>query len=248
MDLKIKDDFIRKWDKYFPGTEHPLIFYYTDNDKIAPKAESSGSWQCFICQLTRVRNGHPLLFNKESIGCGGGRQYLGFDPEPRPDFEYFLSCGKDEMEGIRHKKTAELVKESYKSLPPFKVREKYIVFKRWGNLEKIDDPLGVVFFASGDVLAGLFILANFDEATPHGVISPNCSGCSSIVYYPYMESQKESPRAIFGMFDISARKCVKKDILTFAVPMKKFVRMIYNMDESFLITDTWAKLKKRIPK
>jgi hypothetical protein len=28
--------------------------------------------------------------------------------------------------------------------------------------------------------------------------------------------------------------------------MKKFVRMVGNMDESFLITDSWKKVQKRI--
>jgi hypothetical protein len=54
------------------------------------------------------------------------------------------------------------------------------------------------------------------------------------------------PRAIIGMFDPSARPHVPKDTLSFAVPMKKFVTMIGNMEESFLITDTWRNLQKRI--
>jgi len=48
------------------------------------------------------------------------------------------------------------------------------------------------------------------------------------------------------MFDPSARKCVAPDILTFAVPMKRFSRMIADMDESFLTTETWETLKKEI--
>jgi hypothetical protein len=48
------------------------------------------------------------------------------------------------------------------------------------------------------------------------------------------------------MFDISARPFVEKDVLTFAAPMKKFRAMVANMDESFLITHSWEKVKKRI--
>jgi hypothetical protein len=36
------------------------------------------------------------------------------------------------------------------------------------------------------------------------------------------------------------------DILTFAIPMKKFEMMITSMDESFLITKTWEKQKVKI--
>lgn len=50
------------------------------------------------------------------------------------------------------------------------------------------------------------------------------------------------------MFDPSARPCVPGDVLTFSVPMKRFVNMIGYMEESFLITDTWKTVKKRIAK
>jgi len=49
------------------------------------------------------------------------------------------------------------------------------------------------------------------------------------------------------MFDISARPFVDTCELSFAMPMKKFDSMVNNMDESFLITGSWEKIKKRIP-
>jgi len=49
-----------------------------------------------------------------------------------------------------------------------------------------------------------------------------------------------------GMFDVSARPCVPTDVLTFSVPMKRFIRMVGNMEESFLITNSWRKVLKRI--
>jgi hypothetical protein len=58
--------------------------------------------------------------------------------------------------------------------------------------------------------------------------------------------KSESPRAVIGMFDVSARPSVPKDTLSFAVPMKKFETMIANMDESFLITESWRKVQRRI--
>ena len=133
-----------------------------------------------------------------------------------------------------------------KNWPLFKAPKPFIVFKRWDNLEKEDTPEVVIFFARLDVLSGLFTLANFDEAHPEGVITPMGSGCASIVSYPYMEEDTERPRAILGMFDPSARPLVSGDVLSFAVPMKKFVTMVENMEESFLITPTWQETQKRI--
>ncbi len=72
------------------------------------------------------------------------------------------------------------------------------------------------------------------------------SGCSSIVQNPYVEKDSEHPQAIIGMFDPSARPFVAPDELTFTVPINKFTRMVKNMDESFLITNTWKTMQKRI--
>ena len=36
------------------------------------------------------------------------------------------------------------------------------------------------------------------------------------------------------------------DLLSLAIPMNKFMEMIDQMDESFLITDTWMKIQRRI--
>jgi uncharacterized protein (DUF169 family) len=182
------------------------------------------------------------------VGCPGGKKYLGFAENLMPDFEYFLSCGiPGKMEGERYKKTPEMVKEyMQKHAPAMKAPGRFIIFKRWDKLEEADNPEVVIFYTRPDVLAGLFTLASFDEAEQNMVIAPFGSGCASIVQYPYLETKEAAPRAIIGMFDISARPFVPADMLTFAVPLSKFTRMVDNMEESFLITPSWAKVQKRI--
>jgi uncharacterized protein (DUF169 family) len=247
MDMKIKDRFLQHWEKYFNGSELPITFYYTDKQGDANLVETTPAHRCLICDLNRVRKGESLCFNVDSLGCGGARRYLGFEREIMPDFEYFLSCGiPGKLEGERYKKTPELVKEAMKKLPQFEAPARFIVFKRWDKLEKPDDPHVAVFFARPDVLYGLFTLANFDEVDPDGVCAPCAAGCGSIVQYPYLEKDSSRPRAVLGMFDVSARPCVPELVLTFSVPINKFFRMIDNMEESFLITASWDKVNKRI--
>jgi hypothetical protein len=113
-------------------------------------------------------------------------------------------------------------------------------------LQEFDVPAVVIFFAKPDVLSGLFTLANFDQTEPNSTFTPFGAGCGSIVHYPYLEKDKERPRAVIGMFDPSARPCVPRDTLSFAVPMVKFEKMIQYMEVSFLITSTWKTIKKRI--
>jgi len=247
MDIELKQRFIERWKKYFPGADLPIAFYYTDEEGKGELVQPSKGSRCVICDLKKVRNGDSLRFDVNAVGCGGGKRYLGFVPGLRPNFEYFLSYGiPGEMEGERYKKSPELVNEQLKHQPSFEAPGKHIVFKRWDRMDEEDDPAVVVFFAPSDVLSGLFTLANFDELDPYAVIAPFSSGCASIVYYPYQELQSQHSRAVLGMFDVSARPCVPPGVLTFAVPWPKFVRMVDNMDESFLITESWRKVRSRI--
>ena len=249
MIIERKKKFIRLWKQYFDGSELPVVFYYTDQEGNAKLVKPPSVHQCVIAVLTQARRGKSVCFEAASIGCGGGKRYLGFTADLMPDFEYFLSCGiPGKLEGERYKKSPELVKEVMKKVPSFKAPGRFIVFKRWDMLEESDEPAVVIFFAPPDVLAGLFTLANYDEVEQNGVIAPFGAGCGSIVMYPYLEKDSARPRAVLGMFDVSARPFVPKEVLTFSVPMNKFNRMIDNMEESFLITPSWAKVKKRISK
>jgi len=244
----LKQQFLDLWKKYFAMAELPITFYYSEGYGGAEKADKPAGRSCLICELAKVRNGRSLWFNDESLKCGGARRYLGYTDKMRPGFEYFLSCGNDKMEGERYIRTPEMVKvfmEKQRTLP---VDGKNIIFKRWDMLTEEDNPDAVIFFASPDVLSGLFTLANFDQTDPNMTITPFGAGCGSIIHYPFLESLSENPRAIIGMFDPSARPCVPEDVLTFAIPMKKFINMIGYMEESFLITETWSAVKKRMRK
>lgn len=247
MDMALKKKFLTLWEKFFNHAELPIVFYYADKPTGNELIQSSSGHRCVITDLSKVRVGNSICFNADSISCFGGKKYLGYAKEIRPDFEYFLSCGiPGKLEGERYKKTPELVKELMKKVPKFKAPEKFIVFKRWDILEEKDKPEVVIFFAPSDVLSGLFTLANFDTDDPNAVYCPFSSGCGSIVQYPYLEKDSDCMKAILGMFDVSARPHVPENVLTFAVPMRKFTTMIENMEESFLITKSWAKIQKRI--
>ena len=247
MDMGLKDDFIKSWEKYFGGAELPIVFFYSDHVTGAERVPVPSAHMCMIGVLARVRKGTSLAFESGTIGCGGGRRYTGFSDEIGPNFEYFLSCGiPGQLDGERYKKSPGIVKDWLKIAPKFKAPSKYIIFKRFDALEQSDNPDAVVFFASPDVLSGLFTLANFEEVEPNGVFCPFCAGCGSIVQYPVLEKNSTRPRAVIGMFDVSARPYVPKETLTFAVPINKFITMVKNMEESFLITRSWEKVKKRI--
>jgi len=248
MDTAFKEKFLALWKKYFNAAALPITFYYSDEAGSADAVKPGSVPRCIIGALVKVQQGQSLAFDVDAVGCPGGKRYLGFAENLMPDFEYFLSCGiPGKMEGERYKKSPEMVKEYLKKhAPVMKAPGRFIVFKRWDMLDKADRPDVVVFFAEPDVLSGLFTLSSFDEAEQNMVIAPFGSGCASIVQYPFMEVKSPHPRSVIGMFDVSARPFVPKNVLTFSTPISKFTRMVANMEESFLITPSWAKVQKRI--
>lgn len=247
MDMQLKQDFIERWNRHFPGADLPLGFYYTDDASRGESVPPAKGHRCAVGLLALARQGRPLRLDIESTNCPGGKRHFGFSQDLRPNFEYFLSCGiPGQLEGARYKKSPEVVRELIKNTPVFKAPAPYLIFKRWDLLDEADTPEAVVFFAKPDVLSGLFMLSGYEESNFHAVAAPLDSGCATIVQHPYLEKDAERPRVFLGMLDVSSRPSVAVDTLSFAIPMRKFARMVADMDESFLIMPSWNTVKSRL--
>jgi len=96
------------------------------------------------------------------------------------------------------------------------------------------------------VLSGLFNLNCLDSTAEDAVIAPFGAGCTNLIYYPCRKQLNGRRRAVIGLMDPSAGRCTKADLVTFAIPITKFLAMIDQMEESFLITETWKIIQKRI--
>jgi len=175
---------------------------------------------------------------------------MGFRDLPMPNIEYFLSCGiPGQMEGERYIKTPELAREYFGKMKPRPAPASYCVFKPIEQfLQDVVKPEVVVFFASPDMLSGLFTLTNFALERTDAINTPFGSGCSAILTHPLREAEKDQSRAILGMFDVSARPMVEKDVLTFAMPYSVFLKLLENVSGSFLQTESWKKVLHRIQK
>lgn len=230
-------------------TESPLGIYYT-NDKpggVTPKEGFSG---CMMGLLQNAsRKGSTVYFDKAHFGCPGGAYYMGFFETPMPNIEYFLSCGiPGEMEGERYIKTPQRAKEYFTKMIPRRAPATYCVFQPMEQFQKGTVPEVVVFFASPDLLSGLFTLTNYALERTDAVHAPFGSGCGTILSYPLKEVGKEQPRATLGMFDVSARPMVEKDTLTFSMPYSIFLKLLENVSGSFLQTESWKRVFRRIQK
>jgi hypothetical protein len=64
--------------------------------------------------------------------------------------------------------------------------------------------------------------------------------------HPLAQCRSRAPRAVLGLLDPAARACLPDSMLTLAVPMTKFERMVATMEESFLSTPAWGRVLARI--
>jgi len=243
MNIEVKKRFTAAWEKYFPGSELPVVCFYSDelhNAEFsnAPKPNSKG-YTCIFSQIAPVRKGRARAFNKKNLGCFGSFLPFGFDTEVTEEVKNYV-CNVE-----RVKKSFAHLDSMYEHRPPKQAAGKYLVFKRWDTLEEQDEPQVVFFFGGPDVISGLHGLANFDSMTPYEVTAPFGTGCDTIVGFPMHELASDQPKAVLGALDPSVRTRFKPYLLTFSTPWPKFLSMLENMDKSFLVTDNWSNIKSR---
>lgn len=236
MDKNKIDYFIEKFREAFGDYVLPIVFCYSDEEEIS----SVFSKGCFIGELGRVLNGEQIVFSKDNLTCGGGKVYCGFS-EPLPHIPNFVS--KKE----KYKKTPEMVEDFLRKMNLSSIVENKIVFERIDKVKNPEKIIGVIFFATPDVLTGLISWTFYDTNISEAVSVPFGSGCSSIIAQTYLENRKNGKRCFLGMFDPSARPQVNKNTLTYSIPMSRFSEMVETIDECCLTnSNAWIKVKERI--
>ncbi|MGA2380577.1 MAG: DUF169 domain-containing protein [Spirochaetia bacterium] len=104
MQNGFKKQSAERWERFFPGASLPICFYYTDDEQQAEPVKPYPGMHCLMRDLSRVSAGESLSFASNTVGCAGGRYYLGFSLRLPPNFNYFFSCGiPGELEGERYK-------------------------------------------------------------------------------------------------------------------------------------------------
>jgi hypothetical protein len=80
------------------------------------------------------------------------------------------------------------------------------------------------------------------------VVSPFGAACTSIIAWPLIYQQRGEEKAVLGGFDLTARKFMKTDELTFSVPLPVYGKMLDAMEKSDLTRHTWEDARKKVNK
>lgn len=230
----------------------PVAVIFTDEKPDGALQYQTGRWGCVISMLTAAAKGKTACFDRDTCGCMGGQVGLGFgdayDQFPG-GIENFLSTGKGEgfREGEAYWKTPELARAFVDRLPITDIPFKYVIFKPLNEVDAaLETPQLVVFFVIPDQLSALVVLANYGRAED-AVTIPMGAACHTICLMPYHQSKQQTPKAVVGSLDISARPYVDPGTVTFTMPFAMFVEMEENVPGSFLEKEAWAKVRERIP-
>jgi hypothetical protein len=215
-------------------------------------------------------------FDKQTYGCWGGGVGLGFGnqyenfPGGLDCFCRFLASGNEDSEqgrtigeqmkssglgrltddflkGERYIKSPEDTRRFLENLPIQDIPAKFVVVKPLDQADpERDDIKNVTFFVDPDGLSALVILANYRRPESENVVIPWAAACQVLGILAYRELQREPPRGLVGMTDISARKNVRatlgENALSFTAPWPLFQEMEQDVPESFLQRLTWRSL------
>jgi hypothetical protein len=222
--------------------------------------------------------GRTGVFDRDTFGCWGGGVGLGFGdqyqsfPGGVDGFCRFLSNGNEQSEegravaehmrstgqtrsiddflhGERYLKHPDSTRRFLEVLPMRDIPARFVVVKPLEETDPDrDDIKSVTMFVDPDRLSALVILANYTNPAPDSVIIPWGAGCQVMGIFAYRELERERPRGLVGMTDISARKNVRsilgQHVMSFTAPWPLFQEMEANVDGSFLQRNTWRVLRR----
>ena len=254
----------------------PVALIWADEKPEGAMEFAPGKWGCVLFLMAAAASGKTAVASRETFGCFGGGVGLGFGnqyksfPGGEECFCRFLSCGNAGTEpgesigqgmaasgaaamaeefllGERYLKTPEVVRQFVAGLPMMEIPARYVVMKPLGDVDfSRDNVRSITFLVNPDQLAALVVLANYDSPHNVNVIIPFTAGCQSIGICTFRENQREQPRAVVGLVDLSARKNLRrqfgKDVMSFSVTPEMFRRMEENVEGSFLERTTWKSL------
>jgi hypothetical protein len=226
---------------------------------------------------TVAAKGRVGAFDRSTYGCWGGGVGLGFGncyetfPGGVEGFCRFLADGNEKseegrrvgeqvaawgdpgmtddfMHGERYLKDAGVTQRFLQTMPMQDILKKYVVVKPLDQIDpEHDDIKSVTVFANPDQLSALVVLANYTDPDRENVTVPWAAACQIMGVFAYRELEREHPRALLGLTDLSARLHVRgslsKDVLSFTMPWPMFLQMEQNVDASFLQRRTWQQVR-----
>jgi uncharacterized protein (DUF169 family) len=239
--------------------KYPPVAVVLTDTKPAERALQlkEGGWGCAAALLRSAFRGKTIVFDRKTSGCPGGGTGLGFgncytgfpiDHLLSTGGEHALGNGQtyDMGEGERFFESPELADRWARALPFRDATTEFIVCKPLDKVAEEENVSLVLMLANPDQLSALVTLAGFRRGSINATVSPWGAACQSILFaFAEAEREREPPRGVIGFFDISQRRRIDRELLSYTMPYPMYLEMESSVDDSFLATAMWHKLRER---
>lgn len=220
----------------------PVAVVWSDDKPDDAMEFEPGKFGCVVSLFaTAATKGRTGVFSLEIFGCWGGGvgEAMKQDPAGARFADTYLH-------GERYVKDAEPTQQFVDDLPMMDIPTRYVVVKPLAQTETDDDIQNISYFVNPDQLSALVILANHARKGLDNVVMTYATGCQVMGILAYRELQREDPRALVGMTDISARRNVRsslgKNVMSFTAPLPLYREMEAHVAGSFLEAHVWQQL------
>lgn len=254
----------------------PVAILWCDEKPDGAQMFKDKSWACTLWLTAAAARGKVTACGRDSFGCVGGGTGIGFGdqypnfPGGTEGFCHFLSSGnagdpkgeaiaeglkafadehfiEEYLQGERYLKDPQAVSDFIDQLPIREIPTNYIVYKPLSLIDpEQEEPVSIVFFCDPDQFSAIGVLANYSFDGNDNVIFPFAAGCQAIGIYSYDEAEKDSPKAVAGLMDLSARLYLRshfgENVMSMSLPWSMFLTMEDHVKGSFLERNTWNKL------
>lgn len=223
------------------------VYFSDEKPENALELKKKGNG-CIVPLILKASTGIPVVFAEESTGWPCSAFYLGFQDTIFEGIEYFLS-NKDDFRRPceRFIQNPALAKAFVDNVHPVKPNKHYLVVKPLEDFLPDEEPESVLFFVNADQLSALVFLSHYDApGSMDRVLAPFASACMALVTLPLKLARNNEHKAVTGLFDISARTRMPKDLLSFAMPYSFLKKLAGFLPESFATSHNWGTLKDRI--
>lgn len=213
---------------------------------------------CVVPLLMAASKGKTISLNEESCNCPGGATGCCFGDgftRRNPNIHKMLSQGFGDQaqpqmpehmkSGERFFCSEELALKWRSNMPFSEKGYPRVVFAPMSRWAEIGLPDVVFVFADPDRISALVTMLGSHNGEALNTLAPFGAACHSILY-AVEQIDKDRPKAILGLFDISQRREALANSLSLTMPYSLWAGLAEDLDKSCLTTHAWKEIEKRL--
>lgn len=254
-----------KLSSWLDFTYQPVGIWFTDEKPEGAFEFDASKRPCVVSMLLAASKGKTVAVSDETCPCPGGAVGLGFGNAFKrrdtptlwmlshglecPDFPEGKTLRPELEQGEKFFRTSNASRQWLADLQLSDAGHRYVVFRPLRDeneyaTDGITQPELVWLLADPDQLSALVIMCGYSTGRALNVLAPFCAGCQSIVLAK-QQNRLDEPRAIMGMFDISQRHRIPKELLSLTTPYRMFTDIDAHCDNGCLTTHAWKRIEGR---